>query len=65
MWTENSLIRVQYYVIYYIYLYLFPAGINDARDATKWKKSCFLCKKNIWYVESSYILQPPKNLIIM
>ena len=26
--------------------------------------SCFRCKKNPWHVESNYILQPPKYLII-
>ena len=29
----------------------------------KWERSCFLCKKNTWHVESNYILQPPKYLI--
>ena len=27
--------------------------------------SCFRCKKNTCYVESNYILQPPKYLIII
>ena len=31
----------------------------------KWEKSCFRCKKNTWHVESNYILQPPKYLIIV
>ena len=31
----------------------------------KLEKSCFRCKKNTWHVESSYILQPPKYLIIV
>ena len=30
----------------------------------KWDKSCFRCKMNILHVESNYILQPPKYLII-
>ena len=28
------------------------------------KKSCSRCNKNIWHVESSYILQPPKYLLL-
>ena len=31
----------------------------------KLEKSRFRCKKNTWHVESSYILQPPKYLIIV
>ena len=31
----------------------------------KLEKSCFRCKKNIWYVESNCILQPPKYLIVI
>ena len=49
----------------YTYLYLFDAGIDNARYATKLEKSCFRCKKNTWHVESNYILQPPKNFIIV
>ena len=30
----------------------------------KLQKSCSLCKKNTWHVKSSYILQPPKYLIL-
>ena len=52
-------------VIYHTYLYFFHAGIDDAENATKWEKSWFQCKKNTWHVESNYILQPPKNLIII
>ena len=29
------------------------------------EKSCFLFKKNIWHVESNYLLQPPNYLIIV
>ena len=29
------------------------------------EKSCFRCKKNTWHVESNYISQPPKYLIII
>ena len=29
------------------------------------EKSCFRCKKNTCHVESNYILQPPKYLIIV
>ena len=31
----------------------------------KLEKSCFRCKENTWRVESNYILQPPKYLIII
>ena len=31
----------------------------------KLEKSCFRCKKNTWHVESNFILQPPKCLIIV
>ena len=30
----------------------------------KWQKSCSRCNKNTWHVESSYILQPPKYLLL-
>ena len=30
----------------------------------KLQKSCSRCKKNSWHVESSYILQPPKYLLL-
>ena len=30
----------------------------------KWKKPYYRCKKNTWHVESNYILQPQKHLII-
>ena len=31
----------------------------------KLEKSCFRCKKNTWHVESNYLLQPAKYLIIV
>ena len=31
----------------------------------KLHKSCFRCNKNTWHVESSYILQPPKYLLLI
>ena len=31
----------------------------------KLEKSCFRCKKNTWRVESNYLWQPPKYLIIV
>ena len=31
----------------------------------KWENSCFRCKKNTWHVESNYLSQPPKYLIIV
>ena len=30
----------------------------------KLQTSCFRCNKNTWHVESSYILQPPKYLLL-
>ena len=50
---------------YILHLYLFHAEIDKARNGTKLEKSCFRCKKNTWHFESSYILQPPKYLIIV
>ena len=38
---------------------------DNARNATKLEKSCFRCKEDTWHVESTYILQPPKYLIIV
>ena len=35
------------------------------RMKQKLEKSCFRCKKNTWHVESNYLLQPPKYLIIV
>ena len=35
------------------------------RMQQKLQKPCFRCEKNTWHVESNYILQPPKNLIII
>ena len=34
------------------------------RMEQKLEKSCFRCKKSTWHVESGYIIQPPKYLII-
>ena len=31
----------------------------------KLEKPCFRCKKNTWHVESNYLLQPPRYLIIV
>ena len=39
--------------------YLFHAGFNNTRNATK------TSRRNTWHVESNYILQPPKYLIII
>ena len=59
-------VRVKLCVIYYTHLYLFHAGIHNARNATKIEKSCFFrCKENTWHVESNYILQPPNYFIII
>ena len=38
---------------------------DNARNATKWEKSCFRCKEDTWHAEFTYILQPPKYLIIV
>ena len=51
-------------LVAYTYLYLFHAGIDKTRNGTKIRKSCFRCKKNTWHVESNYLLQPPKYLVI-
>ena len=31
----------------------------------KWQNSCSRCNKNTWLVESNYILQPPKYLLLI
>ena len=41
-------------MIYYTYLYLFHAGINNARNATKIRNDLLL---DPWHVESKCILQ--------
>ena len=40
-------------------------GLIKPGMGQKLEKSCFRCKKNTWHVESNYILQPPKYLIIV
>ena len=51
-------------------LYITPTCTSSMQElikqgmGQKLEKSCFRCKKNTWYVESNYILQPPKYLII-
>ena len=64
MWTETPSFESSSGFIYYTYLYLFHAGIDKAGMEQKLEKSYFRCK-NTWHVESNYILQPPKYLIIV
>ena len=52
-------------VLYYTYLYLFHVELIMQWMQQILAKSCFRCKKNTWHVESNYILQPPKYLIIV
>ena len=52
-------------------LYITPICTSSMQELVKQgikqnlEKSCFLCKKNIWHVESNYLLQPPNYLIIV
>ena len=51
-------------------LYIIPTDTSSMQDwilqgmQQKWLKSCSRCNKNTWHVESSYILQPPKYLLL-
>ena len=51
-------------------LYITPTCTSSMQELIKqgmkqkFKKSCFRCK-NTWHVESNYLLQPPKYLIIV
>ena len=52
-------------------LYITPTCTSSRQELIKQgmeqklEKCCFRCKKNTWHVESNYILQPPKYLIIV
>ena len=52
-------------------LYITPTCTSSMQELIKQgmeqklEKSCFRCKTNTWHVESNYILQPPKYLIIV
>ena len=52
-------------------LYITPTCSSSMQELIKqWMKqklenSCFRCKKNTWHVESNYLLQPLKYLIIV
>ena len=52
-------------------LYITPTCTSSMQELIKqgmeqkFKKSCFRCEKNTWHVETNYILQPPKYLIIV
>ena len=51
-------------------LYISPTDTSSMQNLIlqglqqKLQKSCSRCNKNTWHVESSYILQPPKYIII-
>ena len=49
--------------VLYVICYMQELIMQGMRQ--KLEKSCFPCKKNTWHVESNYILQPPKYLIIV
>ena len=52
-------------------LYITPTCTSSVQELIKkgmepkLEKSCFRCNKNTWHVESNYILQPPKYLIMV
>ena len=58
------LIWVYECVIYFTYWYLFYAKLDFTRIATEIANSCSRCNKNTWHVESDYILEPPKYLLL-
>ena len=41
------------------------ANSHHSRCISPLEKSYFRCKRNTWHVETNYILQPPKYLIIV
>ena len=51
-------------------LYISPTDTSSMQNLNlqglqqKLQKSCFRCNKNTWHVESNYILQPPKYLLL-
>ena len=51
-------------------LYISPTDTSSMQNSIlqgfqqKLQKSCSQCNKNTWHVESSYILQPPKYLLL-
>ena len=51
-------------------LYISPTDTSSMQNLIleglkqKLQKSCYRCIKNTWHVESSYILQPPKYLLL-
>ena len=53
-------------VVCYIFHLLTPSMRNLILEGLqqKWQKSCSRCNKNTRHVESSYILQPPKYLLL-
>ena len=52
-------------------LYITPICISSMQELIKQgikqklEKSCFRCKKNTWHVESNYLVQSPKYVIIV
>ena len=62
-WDPPHLSLVGCYILHL--LIPLPCSIDNAISETKREKSCFRCKKNTWHVESNYILQHPKYLIIV
>ena len=45
-------------------LAIFAEWLKINKLSSKLQKSCSRCNKNTWHVESSYILQPPKYLLL-
>ena len=51
-------------------LYISPTDTSSMQNLIleslqqKLQKSCSRCNKNTWHIESSYILQPPKYLLL-
>ena len=51
-------------VVCYIFHPLIPQNLILQGLQQKWQKSHSRCNKNTWHVESSYMLQPPKYLLL-
>ena len=51
--------------VLYITLTYTSARLGITKKEQKLQKSCSWCNKNTWHVELSYILQPPKYLLLI
>ena len=61
-WGPPQLSSSVLYIFTYWYLWCKTWFCKNCNR--NWKNSCSPCNKNTWHVESSYILQPPKYLLL-